>query len=57
MGARMSKDPVVKNEMLREYNDISKQHIYELKQAVLKFCSADSSPDMMPASKTQGLAH
>ena len=57
MGARMTKDPVVKKEMLRDYNDIRKQHIYALTQAVLKFCFPVSGPDMMQASKPQGLSH
>ncbi len=57
LGARMSKDPVVKKEMLREYNDVRKQHISELTQAVLQYRSPGASPETTKASQQQGLAH
>ena len=38
MGARMEKDPAIKKRMLTEYDDVKKENLLELENAVDKFC-------------------
>ena len=56
MGARMSKDPVVKREMLRQFNAVHKQHILDLKQAVIQYCNAGEGTGDIPASQAEDFA-